>query len=329
MEILSKHDWAGCLADGTARAGRCDIQLGKRAEGGQRIFGSGGRAAWLRVLIGVLAAAAGMLTGSLALAADGARGALQSAARLSGQHRSASVRRPQTAQGNGGQLTTAVLIGTLLPVIALVIGFEAMLSAIRTAAAGTYGVAHWAAVLVVPIAWAIRAVGAPAGPERAYDAFLSAVALTGTGAAWYGSYAGIPLLEPIDEAAGCAIGIAAAVQGCRMVIARWIEPEHAAVARSEIREMEEAVRRVEGVIAVESLRAWEQGHYVAVSLSVLVNPYITMQEGQEIGRRVKEKLLHAFGHVMDVQVRVDPYDSGFPYKTNVDPRQERVPTLLQ
>lgn len=94
-------------------------------------------------------------------------------------------------------------------------------------------------------------------------------------------------------------------------------------------ELMQVVQRVEGVVTVESLRAREQGHYVVADIVISVNPRITVLEGQEIAKRVKTLLMHRFLHLSDVSVYVEPYDPGYPYKSNHDPNQEQMPTLLQ
>ena len=94
-------------------------------------------------------------------------------------------------------------------------------------------------------------------------------------------------------------------------------------------ELMQIVQRVEGVITVQSLRAKEHGHYVIADIVISVNPRITVLEGQEIAKRVKLLLMHRFLHLSDVSVYVEPYDPGYPYRSNHDPNQEQLPTLLQ
>ncbi|WP_262678905.1 cation transporter dimerization domain-containing protein [Paenibacillus sp. J5C2022] len=89
------------------------------------------------------------------------------------------------------------------------------------------------------------------------------------------------------------------------------------------------VQRVEGVVTVQSLRAREHGHYVVAEIIISVNPRITVQEGQDIAKRVKLLLMHRFLHLSEVVIYVEPYDPGYPYKSNHDPNQEQMPTLLQ
>ena len=94
-------------------------------------------------------------------------------------------------------------------------------------------------------------------------------------------------------------------------------------------ELMQVVQRIEGVVTVESIRAREQGHYVTAEIVISVNPRITVLEGQEIAKRVKLLLMHRFLHLSEVMVYVEPYDPGYPYKSNHDPNQEQMPTLLQ
>ncbi len=94
-------------------------------------------------------------------------------------------------------------------------------------------------------------------------------------------------------------------------------------------ELMQVVQRVEGVVTVQSLRARVQGHFVIADIVISVNPRITVLEGQEIAKRVKALLMHRFLHLSDVSIFVEPYDPGYPYKSNHDPNQEQMPTLLQ
>jgi divalent metal cation (Fe/Co/Zn/Cd) transporter len=101
------------------------------------------------------------------------------------------------------------------------------------------------------------------------------------------------------------------------------------VLEKDTEDLMQVVQRVEGVVTVESLRAMEQGHYVVAEIVISVNPRITVLEGQEIAKRVKQLLMHRFLHLSDVSIFVEPYDPGYPYKSNHDPNQEQIPTLLQ
>ena len=89
-----------------------------------------------------------------------------------------------------------------------------------------------------------------------------------------------------------------------------------------------AVQRVKGVITVDGLRAREHGQYVIVDVKISVNPRISVSEGHEIAKMAKQHLMKRFSHVSDVLVHVNPYDPGYPYKNNVDPDHDEIPTVL-
>ena len=217
----------------------------------------------------------------------------------------------------------------LLPVAMAVAGIELALSAFRIVRDEASAAPHWSVLIAVPVLWAIRAALDAPGRGRAYDAYMSAVALLGAAAASIGGRYDEPLLLVVDEAAGCAVGLVMAFQGFRSAVRMLNGSVQPGVGEAQLAAMRAAVRSVDGVIEVESCRTREQGHYVVVSLTIRVNPFITVYEGQEIGRRARERLLASFPYVLDVRVKVEPYDRGYPYKIHGDARQDNVPTLLQ
>ena len=93
-------------------------------------------------------------------------------------------------------------------------------------------------------------------------------------------------------------------------------------------ELMKAALGVKGVVAIDSLHAREQGHYVIVDVKISVNPRITVVEGHDVGKAVKSLLMDRFSHISDVQIHVNPYDPGYPYKSNDDAGQEDFPTML-
>jgi len=89
------------------------------------------------------------------------------------------------------------------------------------------------------------------------------------------------------------------------------------------------VLRMNGVIAVEACEAREQGHYVVATLTINVNPRITVQEGHDISQRVRWLLMHRFTHLSDVVIYVKPFVPEYPYKSNDSSSQEEISTILQ
>ena len=280
---------------------------------------------WGNVGLALLKGGAGWLTGSQSLLADGFRSggeafrwyASRSTARGGGK-------RPHAGQSQAAAMLTPTVLAAML---LLVVGVELGLASVRDLADGAADQPEGYAAAAVLALWLMRVV--LFADRRAAETLCSAVVLAGTGAAWLSGRLGAPLLAHADECAALAIGVFMAGQGYRQLAESLAGSRFAGLRRSDVSELSEAVQRVDGVIAIEALYAREQGHYVAVDLTISVNPRITIAEGQEIARRVKERLLDAFTHVTDVQVHVDSYDPGYPYKSNHDPNQDHMPTLLQ
>lgn len=94
-------------------------------------------------------------------------------------------------------------------------------------------------------------------------------------------------------------------------------------------DIKNVVLRINGVIAVEACEAREQGHYVVATLTINVNPRITVQEGHEIAQRVRWLLMHRFTHLSDAVIYVKPFVPEYPYKSNDTSSQEEMTTILQ
>ena len=70
--------------------------------------------------------------------------------------------------------------------------------------------------------------------------------------------------------------------------------------------LRKAVLSFPNVKQINELHAREHGHYVIVDLKIAVAPFITVEEGHRIGKKVKEKLLK-LPNVEDVMVHIHPY----------------------
>src|SRR5690606_19580748 len=116
-----------------------------------------------------------------------------------------------------------------------------------------------------------------------------AVVLAGTGTAWLGGSIGETGLYYADECAALLIACMIVRQGYRQLASGAAGSRSRDLFSGDASELSEAVQRVDGVIAIERLEAVEQGHYIAVELIISVNPRITIAEGQDIARRVKER----------------------------------------
>ncbi|OMF31698.1 cation diffusion facilitator family transporter [Paenibacillus sp. FSL H8-0548] len=287
---------------------------------------------WGNMLLALFKGVVGWLSGSKALLADAFRTAAEAAAgiaALSGLK--AGYQRNKTksitaadAESTRGRAARRIMLSVVL----LIIGLEIGLSAIREITSGVLSAPHWSAAAVIALSLIVQQLFFPA-KEQLFGLYCSIAALIGASGAIIGGMLSIPELYYFDPAAAMVIALIVVYQGYRMARVDNEKESKDNAAKENPDELMQLVQRVEGVITVQSLRTKEHGHYVLAEIVISVNPRISVLEGQEIAKRVKQLLLKRCIHVTDVSIFVEPYDPGYPYKSNHDPNQEQMPTLLQ
>lgn len=286
--------------------------------------------------LSVFKGAAGWLTGSKALLAD----ACQSAADCAGSFTSLlgwrNARKSLTRARNLESAATIVLSAVLL-----VAGLEIGMSSIKALAAVTGKSPGWEAVAAIGAGIAVReglvrykrrrdnrlGLRTERAGQRRQDLYVSFVALTGASAAAMGDTLEMPALYVLDPAAGIVISAFVLRAGVHMTASVIRQTEHAAPNELDNRMLLEAVQSIEGVVAVDEIRTKEHGHYLVVEAVIRVNPRISVAEGHDIAMRVRRHLTKRFLHVSDAAVQVQPYDPGYPYKSNH--QDEEWPSFLQ
>lgn len=287
---------------------------------------------WGNMLLALFKGVVGWLSGSKALLADAFRSAAEVAAAITALSGLQSSRRRKTAKSNAAAETedrrgeTAATI--LLSVVLLIIGLEIGISAIRDISDGVMDAPHWSSLVAIAAGLIIKELFF-SSKERISGLSCSLAAFIGAGGAIIGNVLTIPLLYYFDPAAALVIAVIVMNNGYRIATNLIRKDRKEAADEEDPNELMQLVQRVEGVITVQSLRAKEHGHYVVAEIVISVNPRISVLEGHEIAKRVKQLVMKRFIHVTDVSIYVEPYDPGYPYKSNHDPNQEQMPTLLQ
>lgn len=287
---------------------------------------------WGNMLLALFKGIVGWLSGSKALLADAFRSAAEVAAAIAALSGLQASRRRKTDKSNAAAETedrrgeTAATI--LLSVVLLIIGLEIGISAIRDISDGVVDAPHWSSLAAIAAGLIIKELFF-SSKERISGLSCSLAAFIGAGGAIIGNVLTIPVLYYFDPAAALVIAIIVMNNGYRMATALIRKDRKEAADEEDPNELMQLVQRVEGVITVQSLRAKEHGHYVVAEIVISVNPRISVLEGHEIAKRVKQLVMKRFIHVTDVSIYVEPYDPGYPYKSNHDPNQEQMPTLLQ
>jgi len=160
--------------------------------------------------------------------------------------------------------------------------------------------------------------------EHRSDVFSSFAALVGIGGAVLGGRIGVDWLIYLDPIAGFFVSLLI------MKLAYKIGKESIIITMDKVLQGKEAeqlileVEQTRGVLHVDQLYAREHGHYLIVDVKIGVNPKITVEQGHEIAKDVKQRLMSNHPQVRNVFVHINPYQSKYPYHEGTDD-----PRLLQ
>lgn len=305
-------------------------------------------AAWAgiagNIVLALMKGAIGWLSGSKALLADAANSASDVAGSFAVLIGVRAAKRPADLDHPYGHGKAESVAAVIVSVLLLMVGLEIGISSVKVMAAGVTEAPKWYALIAVALTILIKealfrysyrtgkrissqALVANAWDHRA-DVYSALAVLAGVGGALLGDYMGQPWLYYLDPAAGLFVALLVLRMGFRLVKEAVHSTIDHVLHEEDTQPILDAVQKIKGVIAVNELRAREHGHYVIVDIKLSVNPKISVLEGHEIGKTVKNELLQSFSHVADVFVHINPYDPGYPYKNNVDSEHTHFPTLL-
>jgi cation diffusion facilitator family transporter len=139
------------------------------------------------------------------------------------------------------------------------------------------------------------------------DVYSSFAALIGIGCAILGGKFDIDWLVYGDPVAGVLVSILVLITAWKLGRESIHNTLDHVLHDEDIQHFKEVVEAFPDVKKVGELHAREHGHYVIIDLKLSVDPYITVEEGHQIGKRVKEKLLQE-AHVQNVFVHINPYN---------------------
>ncbi|WP_409341618.1 cation diffusion facilitator family transporter [Paenibacillus sp. MBLB4367] len=305
-------------------------------------------AAWVGIvanlLLAIMKGVVGWLANSKALLADAANSAsdvVGSAAVLFGFRAAKLPPDEDHPYGHGKAESIAAIV---VSVLVLLVGFEIGLSAIKTMISGIEKPPEWFALAAILVAIVVKevlfrynyklgkqlksqALIASAWDHRT-DVYSSLAVFAGVFGARMGNTFDMPILYYMDPLAGLFVALLVLRTGYKLIMESIHKTMDHVLHQEDAEELVKTVQRVKGVIAVDNLRAREHGHYVVVDVKISVNPRISVMEGHDIGKAVKQQLMKRFIHVSDVFIHVNPYDPGYPYKANVDPDHDDFPSVL-
>jgi len=304
--------------------------------------------AWVGIIGNILLAGvkgiAGFLSGSQALIADAFHSASDVAGSFAVLVGLKAAKRPPDKDHPYGHGKAESIAAIVVSVLLLVVGIELAISAAKSIWNGQVVVPEWYALAAIILSIVAKesmfqykfrlgkrlssqALIANAWEHRS-DVYSSIAALAGVGGAMIGGKLGISWLLYLDPIAGAVVALLVLRMGYRLVLDSIHSTMDHVLHDEDANPLIRAVQSVDGVITVDELRAREHGHYVIVDVKISVNPRLTVAEGHTVAKRVKKHLLQRFIHVADVFVHVNPFDPGFPYRSQ-EARSEDASTLLQ
>jgi cation diffusion facilitator family transporter len=306
------------------------------------------RTAWAGIvgnlLLAVTKGAVGFASGSKALLADAANSASDVAGSLTALIGLRAANKPPDKEHPYGHGKAESVASIIVSVLLLFVGAELFIGAAKTIFGRLAEAPAWYAALALLISivvkeamyqYTIRAgrklssqtLVTVAWDHRA-DVLASAAALLGVGGALIGEHYGVGWMLYLDPAAGMIVAGFVVRMGYKLLSEAISGTLDQVLQSDQTKELENAVLATPGVLAVDDLRARVTGHYVIVDVKISVNPRMTVYEGHDIAKTVKQRLMEQFSHVSDVFVHVNPYVSHFPTGDGTNPDSDHFANLV-
>lgn len=139
------------------------------------------------------------------------------------------------------------------------------------------------------------------------DVYASLAAVFGIGLALWGQYMKIPFAEYGDPLASIVVSfliLRVALHMGKESVDILMERN---ISEEELKKYKELILKVGGVKRIDKLRGREHGHYRLIDVRVGVSATLTVKEGHDIARRIKETLMNEFKEIQEVFVHINPW----------------------
>lgn len=139
------------------------------------------------------------------------------------------------------------------------------------------------------------------------DVYASIAAVVGIGATLIGERYDIPFAQYGDPIAGMIVSyfvLKLAYQMGKESIGVLMEEN---VPSEQLIQLESIVRSIPQVKRIDRIRAREHGHYIIVDVRVSVSNNLTIKEGHDISRLIKNSIKNEIQNVEEVLVHLNPW----------------------
>jgi len=139
------------------------------------------------------------------------------------------------------------------------------------------------------------------------DSLSSLAALIGIGAAMIGEAFQLSYLLYGDAIAGILVSLIVIKVGYDLAKESSIVIMEKVLDNEETKQYEQTVNAIQGILRIDEILARTHGSYVVIDIKVSVDPEITVKQGHDIAKNVKQNLMDEYQEIADVLVHVNPY----------------------
>lgn len=283
-------------------------------------------AVWISLISNALLTAlkliVGFLSGSQVLIADGVHNAgdvIATTAALSSMRISKRPADEDHPYGHGkAEVLGSGIVAIILVLAALYIGGHAALAFFHEPEEASYVALAAAAVSVVWKQWLYMYTVRVGKRENskgllatAYDhladVYASAAAVIGIGLALVGDHYGIRLLTYGDPAAGIVVSVLVMKLAWHMAQEAIDILMEKTVSADKLNEYTLLVQSVPQVKRIDRIRAREHGHYILVDMRVSIPGELSIQQGHDISRSIKNAIMDRHREVDEVLIHLNPW----------------------
>lgn len=277
----------------------------------------------VNLLLTILKAVGGILSGSRALIAD----ALHSASDIVGSivilFAVRIANKPPDEEHPYGHGKAENVASIIIAILLIVVGVEITISSVRVFFGELPDAPGMIALVILIVSILIKealfyykiflgrkyhsvALISEAWHHRS-DSLSSLAALVGVGLAVAGAKFELDILLYGDALAGIIVSFLVIKVGVDLIRTSATVMLEKVLDEVETEVYIETVKRIDGVMRVDELLARTHGSYIIIDIKISVDPHITVTEGHDIGKRAKEALLKNHSEVEDVLVHINPY----------------------
>ncbi|WP_282935240.1 cation diffusion facilitator family transporter [Paenibacillus sp. RC67] len=283
-------------------------------------------AAWIslvsNVALTMIKIIVGLLTNSQVLLADGIHNAgdvIATAASLTSMNISKRPADEDHPYGHGkAEVLSSAFVSIILAIAALYIAYEAVMAFFELPRKASYIALSAAAVSLIwkqvlysytyRIGKKVNSKGLLATAyDHLADVYASIAAVAGIGLALIGEAFGIHYLAYGDPLAGIIVSVLVLKLAYHMGLESFNVLMEKAVDQEQLDEYASLIRSVPEVKRIDRIRAREHGHYVLVDVRLSIPGEMTIQQGHDISRQIKQVIMNMHPDVDEVLIHINPW----------------------